>query len=168
MAGLDGETRQGVGPFVVLVEDDPSQADMYRRGLEARGFRVEVFPDASAMFERLETNVPDVAVLDWRFAGTLTGVEIIENMRLDERLVNVPVIMLSNYAGEADGAVGRALEAGAREWLVKSRTTPETLAHRIQDALGLDGAATAMAMGLKETSPSLEGQHPRLADAPGT
>jgi two-component system phosphate regulon response regulator PhoB len=164
MAALDGATNDGIRPFVVMVEDDPSQAEMYRLGLERKGFRVEVFPHASAMFEALEAEVPDLAVLDWRFAGTLTGVDIIENMRLDERLVRVPVIMLSNHAGDADGAVGRALASGATEWLVKSRTTPATLATRIRSALGLDEDAPATAGQVDGALTGLETAYPLLPD----
>ena len=136
----DGQTPLGAAqrPFVMLVEDDVAQATMYQLGLQAAGFRVAVFSDASALFEALEMEVPDIAVLDWRFTGTLTGVDIIENMRLDKRLVGLPILMLSNHNGQVDGAAHRALEAGAIEWLIKARTTPRQLAARLRLAVGAE------------------------------
>jgi DNA-binding response OmpR family regulator len=135
----DVERRDGQKsrPSVALVEDDPSVAEVYRLGLEALGFEVDVFPDGSMFFRALEARVPDVAVLDWQLQSILTGVDILENLRLDARTSHLPVVMLSNHYDAGDGALDRAMEAGAREWLIKARTTPAELAKRLTSILGL-------------------------------
>ncbi|MGH7762980.1 MAG: response regulator transcription factor [Candidatus Dormibacteraceae bacterium] len=119
----------------MLVEDDLAIAQMYQLGLDAAGFDVAVFADASAMFQALDLDVPDAAVLDWQLPGLLTGVDIIENLRLDLRAHTLPIIMLSNHLGDADGAAERAFKAGAQEWLIKSATTPAQLAQRLKAAI---------------------------------
>lgn len=131
------ETREaalGARPFVMLVEDDPAAADMYQMGLEVAGFVVMVVGDGSELFKALELDIPDVVVLDWELPGLLTGVDIIDNLRLDDRTAQLPVIMLSNHLGDVDGAEDRALRAGA-PWLLKVRTTPAQLADRLDQVL---------------------------------
>lgn len=120
----------GSRPLVMLVEDDPVASLMYRIGLEAAGFVVEVLGDGSELFKALATHVPDVVVLDWELPGLLTGVDILENLHLDDRTGQLPVIMLSNHLGDIDGAEDRASKAGA-PWLLKVRTTPAQLAERL-------------------------------------
>jgi len=122
-------------PYVALVDDDPSVAEMYRLGLEASGFEVDVFSDGSTFFVALDTHVPDVAVLDWQLQTILTGVDILENLRLDERTSQLPVVMLSNHDDPAGGALNRAMAAGAADWLLKARTTPAELAQRLKTIL---------------------------------
>jgi two-component system, OmpR family, phosphate regulon response regulator PhoB len=136
MGGSVTVAREGVErpdgmPFVMLVEDDPATGLMYRVGLEVAGFEVQVFGTASAFFEALEDDVPDVAIVDFELPGIITGVQIIENLRLDDRMAELPVFVLSNHLGDFDGQMQRALEAGAMDWLVKSRTTPADLASRL-------------------------------------
>jgi two-component system, OmpR family, phosphate regulon response regulator PhoB len=118
-------------PFVMLVEDDPAAGQMYQMGLQAAGFVVMVLGDGSELFKALAIDVPDVVVLDWELPGLLSGVDIVENLRLDDRTAQVPVIMLSNHLGDIDGAEDRALKAGA-PWLLKVRTTPDQLAERLR------------------------------------
>ncbi len=128
------EAAQDSRPFVMLVEDDPVTAHMYQMGLEAAGFVVMVVGDGSELFKALELDIPDVVVLDWELPGLLTGVDIIDNLRLDDRTARLPAIMLSNHLGDVDGAEDRALRAGA-PWLLKVRTTPAQLADRLDQVL---------------------------------
>ena len=120
-------------PFVMLVEDEHVTAQMYQTGLEAAGFAVMVVGDGSELFTALEKAVPNVVVLDWELPGVLTGVDIIDNLRLDDRTAELAVIMLSNHPGD-DGPQDRALKAGA-PWLLKVRTTPAQLADRVSQVL---------------------------------
>lgn len=130
-----GPAGTGVRPFLMLVEDDQATAEMFRLGLEASGFRVSVFTDASGLFQALDQETPDLAVLDWHLEGIVTGLDILENLRLDLRTADVPVLMLSNHLGDVDGAQARAMSAGAQEWLVKAQITPSQLAARLRNAL---------------------------------
>ena len=135
-AGVDEmeAVEEGARPFVMLVEDDQVAAQMYQIGLEAAGFVVIVLGDGSELFKALAMDVPDVVVLDWELPGLLTGVDIVENLRLDDRTAQLPVIMLSNHLGDIDGVEDRALKAGA-PWLLKVRTTPAQLAERLRPVL---------------------------------
>jgi DNA-binding NarL/FixJ family response regulator len=103
-------------PLRVLIADDHT---VVRAGLRAL---LEGEPDLDVIAEagsgeeavRLGTRlVPDVALMDLRFAGPGHGIDGVEAARrLGARAPGVAVVMLTSYAGRAD--VVRALEAGAR------------------------------------------------------
>jgi two-component system phosphate regulon response regulator PhoB len=120
----------------MLVDDDPSVADMYRLGLETGGFDVKVFHNPEAFYQALEEEVPDVCVLDWEL-GMITGADVLDRIRTDPRTTDLPVFMISNHPEES--ADGRAARAGALAWLVKTRTTPIELSERLSQATRKDG-----------------------------
>ncbi|MDQ2943960.1 MAG: response regulator [Candidatus Dormibacteraeota bacterium] len=120
----------------MLVEDDPAVAQKYQQGLEIGGFRVITLSDASAFFQGIEDEIPEIAVLDFQLGDLITGLDILDNLRLDGRTAHLPVLVLSNNLGDFDGHIDRAIEAGALAWLVKSHTTPSQLAARVSEALG--------------------------------
>ena len=132
---LAKDGNENARPLVILVEDDAAIAEMYRLGLESDGFNVIVVTDGSALFKSIDDQVPAVAVLDWHLAGLLTGIDILENLRLDERTAGLPILMLTNHQGRVDGLRDRARQAGALEWLIKTETSPLRLASRLRHAL---------------------------------
>jgi len=131
----DGTDAGRARPVVMLVDDDATTGAMYGVGLEAAGFDVIVLNDVSAIFYAIELDVPDFVVLDFQLGQMVTGVNVLENLRLDSRTAEVPVFMLSNHLGELDGQIDRAFAAGAMAWLVKANTSPAELALRISQAL---------------------------------
>jgi DNA-binding response OmpR family regulator len=112
-----------------LVDDERSTADMYRIGLEARGFTVAVYPDGPPFFEALEGSLPDFVLLDWNLP-TLNGGDVLERLRRDERTRHLPVAILSNSPRRhyADVMLSRL---GALAWLEKVSTTPAQLAETV-------------------------------------
>jgi CheY-like chemotaxis protein len=134
--GPAGEQGRRAAPTrsVILVDDDPSTAEMYRAGLEEFGYRVRVEHDGPGLFQALEVDVPDVLILDWQLPGML-GDEILERVRFDPRTRALRVFMLSNYPAEKDGAIDRVFLAGAVAWLEKVKTPPSRLAAKLGEAL---------------------------------
>ena len=122
-------------PLVMLVEDDAAVAQMYKLGLEAAGFEVAVLEDGSALFTAIDSQIPDIVILDFHLQGLLTGIDIAENLRLDERFGRLPVLFLSNEFNVSEEETDRASGVGALAWLAKSRTSPSQLATRITEAL---------------------------------
>ena len=114
---------------IALVEDDRSIADMYRVGLEARGFEVAVYLDGPPFIESLETSLPDFVLLDWNLP-TLAGGDVLEWVRRDERTRRLPVVVLSNAPRRhyADVVLNRL---GAFAWLEKVSTSPVQLADMV-------------------------------------
>lgn len=115
---------------VLLVEDDPSVAQMYKLKLELDGYRVEVAPDGVAALELAHNTMPDIIFLDIRLPK-LDGLGVLEALRADPATEPLPVVILSNF-NERE-LVERGARLGALDHLIKSQTTPAKLVS------GLDG-----------------------------
>ena len=114
---------------VLLVEDDPSVAQMYKLKLELDGYRVEVAPDGEAALEMARRGTPDIVFLDIRLPR-LDGLGVLEALRSDPATEPLPVVILSNF-NEAE-LVERGARLGALDHLIKSQTTPARLVGGIE------------------------------------
>jgi CheY-like chemotaxis protein len=122
---LIDETRAGRDRVRVLfVEDDPSVAQMYRLKLELDGYDVEVATDGEKALEIARSNAPDIVFLDIRLPK-LDGFGVLEALRKDPRTERLPVVILSNYSEKQ--LIERGLRMGARDYLIKTQTTPARL-----------------------------------------
>jgi CheY-like chemotaxis protein len=109
---------------VLFVEDDPSVAQMYRLKLELDGYDVEVATDGEKALEIARSNAPDIIFLDIRLPK-LDGFGVLEALRKDPRTERLPVVILSNYSEKQ--LIERGLRMGARDYLIKTQTTPARL-----------------------------------------
>ena len=111
---------------VLLVEDDDAIAEMYGMQLRLDGYVVEVARNADDAVCRVEQAVPDLLLLDLLLPGR-GGLEVLAEVK--ERWDGVPVVILSNYGDPELLARGRQM--GARDYVVKSRTTPHEVSRSI-------------------------------------
>lgn len=109
---------------VLLVEDDPSVAQMYKLKLELDGYQVEVAPDGLKALEMARSLPPDIIFLDIRLPK-LDGLGVLEALRSDPTTEPLPVVILSNF-NERE-LVERGARLGALDHLIKSQTTPAKL-----------------------------------------
>jgi CheY-like chemotaxis protein len=87
-------------PFALLIEDDHDVADLFRHVLEMADYDSEIIYDGIEAMKRLEVLHPDVVLLDLQLPG-ISGVEILKKMRAEERMKNIPVIVITAYASYA-------------------------------------------------------------------
>jgi CheY-like chemotaxis protein len=121
-------TGMAVGSLhILLVEDDPAVAGMYKLKLEMEGYRVTIAGDGEEGLRVARELRPQLIFLDVRLPK-LDGMSVLEAMRGDDRTRHIPVLILSNY-GEPP-LIERGLRLGAREYLLKSETTPSGVAAR--------------------------------------
>lgn len=83
-------------PFVLIVEDERDIAALFRHVMDLAGYRTEIASNGQAAAERLATCQPDVVLLDLSLPG-ISGVNILQHMRLDERLQHIPVVVVTAY-----------------------------------------------------------------------
>ncbi len=122
---------------VLVIEDDPSVAEMYRLRLEADGYDVVVGGDGEEGLQLAMSEAPDFIYLDLRLPK-LDGFEVLERLRAAPATAQIPVIILSNY-GDPETRE-RGLRLGALDFLVKADTTPGELAARVEDMTGVTAA----------------------------
>jgi DNA-binding response OmpR family regulator len=128
--GIDA--RESRKPRVVLIEDDIAIALMYQLQLVGDGFQVELATDGASGLRLVQESPPDLILLDLRLPK-LPGLDVLRSISLDPRLAGIPVLILSNY-GEPS-VVREGLGLGARDYLIKSQTTPVELSLRLRDYL---------------------------------
>lgn len=116
---------------VLVVEDEPAIAELIALNLRHQGFEVAVAADAETAQAQLDRVLPDLVVLDWMLPGA-SGVQLARRWRADPRTREVPVIMLTARAAEADTIAG--LDAGADDYLTKP-FSPGELQARIRAVL---------------------------------
>lgn len=117
-----------------MAEDDPLMGRMYDRAFRASGFELEMATDgeaAIAKLKQLET-LPTLIILDVMMPKK-NGFEVLAEVKLDERLKHIPVVMLTNLAGEADAE--KALSLGAVLYLVKSQYDPKEILDKVKEIL---------------------------------
>ena len=80
---------------VLIVEDDPVVARLYRGQLEDRGYAVDIATDGQAGFARLYHLRPDVVLLDLMLPR-MNGVELLKKIRAQPDFRKLPVVVLTN------------------------------------------------------------------------
>ena len=119
---------------VLVVEDEPTVADVVVRYLERDGHDVEVAGDGPAALRAFDDFRPDLIVLDLMLPG-LDGVDVCRRIR---SVSNVPIVMLTARAGEADRLAG--FDFGADDY-VPQPFSPRELAARVEAVLRRTGRA---------------------------
>jgi DNA-binding response OmpR family regulator len=107
---------------VLIVEDDPTVAEVLSRFLRREGYRVEVASDGITGLARGLSGLHDLAILDLMLPG-MDGLEVCRRLR---EVAPIPVIMLTALGEEADRIAG--LEVGADDYLAKPFSARELTA----------------------------------------
>jgi len=110
---------------VLVVEDESAIAELIAINLRHAGFEVTVAVDAERAQAAVDRVLPDLVLLDWMLPGQ-SGIALAKRWRADARTREMPVIMLTARAEEADKITG--LDAGADDYLTKPFSTKELMA----------------------------------------
>src|SRR6516162_6403215 len=113
---------------IVVVDDDPTVADVVGRYLIRDGHTVECVHDGYEALRRVAEQPPDLVVLDLMLPG-IDGLEVCRRLR--ERWP-IPVVMLTALGDETDRLVG--FETGADDYVTKP-FSPRELALRVRSVL---------------------------------
>jgi len=107
---------------ILIVDDDPEICDLLAGFLRQHGMEVDTAADGEAMFDAIAARQPSLIVLDIMMPGE-DGLSLCRKLSAQG---NIPVIMLTAVAEEADRIVG--LEMGADDYLSKPFNPRELLA----------------------------------------
>src|SRR5581483_945966 len=126
--GAEMSAKPAKGQCIVIADDDPKMIRLLRRHLEQSGFRVAAATDGPSALTLVESEEPDLMVLDIGMPG-MDGCEVLSRLR---EFTWLPVIILSGRDSESD--IVRGLEAGADDYVLKP-FAPRELMARVQAAL---------------------------------
>jgi two-component system response regulator MtrA len=108
--------------YLLVAEDDHSQAEVIRRYLSAEGHDAVVVHDGIAALAQVRSRRPDLLVLDVMMPG-LDGLNLCQILRQES---DVPILMLTARSSEEDLLIG--LDLGADDYLTKPYSPRELLA----------------------------------------
>src|ERR1700739_1309675 len=101
---------------ILIIEDDRDIVELVRYNLANEGFQVAAAFDGSSGLATLKKTPPDLLLLDLMLPK-VSGLDICREVRKDESLNRLPVLMLTARGDEADRVVG--LEMGADDYVTK-------------------------------------------------
>jgi DNA-binding response OmpR family regulator len=147
-------------PLVAIVEDDAAIAEGLALNLKLQGYRTEVFGDGESARSHIESDAPDLVLLDITLPKQ-SGLWVLERLREVEN--NVPVIVLSARQDEFDKVA--ALQLGADDYVTKPFALAELLA-RIVAVLRRSRIGSKLADGAAESKPQDTPERPTPVPAP--
>ena len=125
-------------PTILVVEDEPSIAEVVSLYLQRAGYAVTVLGDGAAALDWLSTHKASLVVLDLMLPN-VDGLEITRWLRSHS---DTPIIMLTARREETDRILG--LEMGADDYVVKP-FSPRELVSRVRAVLRRTGGAVGSA-----------------------
>jgi DNA-binding response OmpR family regulator len=117
-------------PIVLVVDDEPTIAEIVARYLERAGYRAHVALDGPQAIEKAAQEHPDLVVLDLMLPH-MDGLEVMRRLRENER-DRIAVILLTAKGDESDRITG--LRLGADDYVVKP-FSPAELTARVEAVL---------------------------------
>lgn len=111
--------------MIYIVEDDRSIRDLVLYALHNENYKAVGFENADDFFINIKKEMPTLVMLDIMLPG-MSGLEILDTMKRDVKLKNIPVIMLTAKTTEFDKITG--LDRGADDYITKPFSVLELLA----------------------------------------
>ena len=113
---------------IMIVEDQPALAQMYREKFESGDYEVTVCSDGLSAIAKLMSADPHIILLDIMMP-TMDGMETLRVIRELAPSVRTNIVILSNL--ETSLVKEECEKHGIRDYIVKSNTTPRELYERI-------------------------------------
>lgn len=119
-----------MGKHILLIEDEPNIAEALRFILMRAGLKVSCHAQGADALETIRRIAPDAVILDAMLPGR-SGFEVLQDLRAEASIQNIPVLFLTARGQETD----RAKAAGADHFMTKPFSNAEVLA-TVQNLLG--------------------------------
>ena len=122
---------------ILIIEDDQIVANVYRNKLAVEGYKAEVAFDGESGLKVMRVFQPDLIILDLMLP-TISGVEVIKEIRKETDFVKTPIIVFSNTY--LTNLIQDAWRAGANKCLSKSSCSPKDFIDVVRHTIGDSGA----------------------------
>ncbi len=119
-------------PKILVVEDDSFLAGMYITKLGLEGFSVDLAGDGREGLKKAREWRPDLVLLDI-VLPIMDGFSMLDQMKGDATMKNIPVILLTNLGQKSD--VERGLSLGASDYLIKAHFMPSEVIEKVKRLL---------------------------------
>jgi len=117
---------------ILLIEDDPFLIEIYSTKLKEAGFSVITANDGDEGLKKMKKETPELLLLDIVLPN-LNGWEILRDIKNNDKLSNLKIVILSNLGEKEE--VEKGLKLGAIRYLVKAHYTPSEVVAEIKKIL---------------------------------
>lgn len=117
---------------ILIVEDDPLISRMYQAVFKFEEFDVDVARNGEEGLEMIRKVRPTLVLLDIMMPK-LNGLDVLEEIKSDPKLRNIPVVVLTNLSGMKDAET--ALELGAVKYIIKTQSKPKMVVRQVREIL---------------------------------
>ena len=125
---------------ILIIEDDPIVAHIYKSRLEKEGYEVDVAPDGQSGFYRIHEFHPDAVLLDLMLPK-MNGVEILKKIRAQPQFSKTPIIVFTN--AYVPNMIHESFQAGATQVFNKATLTPRQIIDAIRSAISFAAGPSA-------------------------
>ena len=119
-------------PTIFIVEDDPFILRVYERKLTSEGFDIVLATNGAEAFERIKDTVPNLILLDL-VMPMKDGFELIAELKNDEKLKTIPIVVLTNLRQKKD--IERVQSLGVSDYLIKSDNSIQGVVAKVKEVL---------------------------------
>jgi len=109
---------------IYIVEDEPDIREALTYNFKKEGFNTFEFSNGDDCLQAINKKKPDVLILDIMLPG-ISGLDVCREIRSDEALSNIAIIMLTAKGEEIDRIVG--FELGADDYVTKPFSVRELI-----------------------------------------
>ena len=117
---------------ILIADDNHTYRDSLVQEFNRSNEQVIIATDGDEAFSQAEKEQPDIIIMDIMLPKKL-GLNVIEELKLNDRTKFIPVIAISNFGGEQNK--NRALEIGANDFITKSSLTTAEIADQARKYL---------------------------------
>src|SRR5690349_19532554 len=156
---------------VLIIEDDPVVAHIYRTRLEKEDYTVETCADGQSGFYRIHEFHPDGVLLDLMLPK-MNGIDILKKIRAQSQFNRIPIIVFTN--AYVPNMIQEAFSAGASHVFNKATLTPRQILdslHALVAGGSNPGIAAPQVPGVISPlppSPAHPSSHPPSHQPPGS
>ncbi len=117
---------------VTIIEDEEILLDILREKFSREKFEVSVARDGEEAVPVISEAKPDVILLDLVLPQK-SGFQVLEELKADSELKNIPVMVLTNLGQEEE--MRRALQLGAEDFIIKTQYPLNVIVEKVKNKI---------------------------------
>jgi CheY-like chemotaxis protein len=116
---------------ILLIEDD--QALIKNLSLALDRHTIVSAATGSEGFAKAKKDRPDLILLDILLPGDIDGIQFLEQLKADEEIEDIPILVLTNVADPE--IMSRIIAAGGRDYCIKADWSLDKLVEKVEEKL---------------------------------
>lgn len=124
---------------ILLIEDEDPIRELYKRQLDLAGLPTDAFGNGKDGLYALAQHSYSIVLLDIMLPD-YNGLQILKEIKQNEKTKSIPVILLTNLG--QDAIIKEGFQLGAESYLVKAAYTPDQIIQEVKNILAKKRSTT--------------------------